>query len=402
MIERMEHANLNTALIVAPPINGNYGTGTAEAFAAFVSGCADAGFSVFGWVPNHKRTYPDVVDFRVSGEKEAQASWVRDVLEEYPDLDGMAIDYIRYSTWEESDASKNYAVTETIETIRAVTDGLGKALISTCFPAATVTYRGSTGEGWQKGVPAWFRNWYAANWNNYYVREANSGGTGVVNRANVGTPSPDFYLGPSFMSYQQDPVTWMKLGNVHDVVPMQYTADVHVMQNEIDLWQSFMGSIGKDLSGIHLGLGWMDEPTSFPDSAFDPAAMVSHVKYGRSKGVGGYTIFRLGIPGVDDCPLIDALTVPNDDNGYDPPFARMVESPLGRAAGGATPKGRRAGFVCSDQVIQRDTEGKQDETSGGAAAPMRRGGGGGSGDLRGLANSVLLLALLCWSARRGL
>lgn len=386
MIERMNHANLNTVLVIAPPINGNYGISSIEAFGAFTSACADAGFAVFGWIPNHKRTYPDVVDFRVTGEKEAQAKWVRDILVEYPDLDGMAIDYIRYSTWEESDFTKNVAVTETIESIRSVTDELNKALISTCFPAATVTYRGSKSGGWQGGVPEWYRNWYAANWNNYFTLEATNGGTGVVNRANIGSPNPDFYLGPSFMSYQQDPITWMKLGNVDDIVPMQYTADVQVMKNEIDLWQSFSASIGKDLSSIHLGLGWMDEPTSFPDSKFDPSAMVAHVRYGREKGVGGYTIFRLGIPGIDDCPLIDALTVPNEDNGNDPPFAEVVPSPFG----GTGVKGRQGGFVCENQIIQRQ---QQQETS---AAPMR------GGDLQGIANFVLLFALLCWSVRRGL
>lgn len=82
------------------------------------------------------------------------------------------------------------------------------------------------------------------------------------------------------------------------------------------------------MTSIDLGLGWMDEPSSFPDSKFDPVAMISHVKYGQATGLGGYTIFGLGIPGIDDQPLIGALTIPNADNQWAPPFTTETEAPF--------------------------------------------------------------------------
>ena len=130
------------------------------------------------------------------------------------------------------------------------------------------------------------------------------------------------------MSYQQDPATWTGNGFVDHLVPMQYTADTAVMRNDIDIWASFMQWVGRPMSVINLGLGWFDEPSSFPDSKFDAAAMVQHIVYGRSKGIGGYTIFRLGNPGIDDSPLIDALTVPNKNNSGVPPNPTNASSPF--------------------------------------------------------------------------
>ena len=119
---------------------------------------------------------------------------------------------------------------------------------------------------------------------------------------------------------------------------MQYTSDPEVMRNDIDVWESFLTFSGiepvdRPMSKIYLGLGWMDEPTSFPDSAFNATAMVQHVRYGQSRGVGGYTIFRMGIPGMDDGPLVDALTVPGETNGMSPPFALEADPPFRRTDG---------------------------------------------------------------------
>jgi hypothetical protein len=327
MIFKMTNATMNAAFVEAPPIGDNYGEGDTEAFVAFLNSAKAAGLVVFGWIANHKRTYPIPADLRLAEERLAQAKWVKNLIDGFPCIDGVAIDYIRYPEWEASDGKKIDGVTLTIKAIRKVTDNANVALLSTSFPAATITFRGVE-PSWQEGVPVWFQEWYAANPSNYFKLEAASGGTGIVNQGNLGGSNPGFLLGPSFMSYQQDPITWIADGFVDHVVPMQYTADPAVMRNDIDVWDSFMSWIGHPLTSIYLGLGWMDEPSSFPDSKFDPAAMVSHVKYGRAKGVGGYTIFRLGIPGIDDQPLIDALTIPNADNEWAPPFATEMESPF--------------------------------------------------------------------------
>lgn len=339
MLEKSIKAKLNTVFVEAPPIGNNYGHGTAESFLAFVDLVQEQqeDLIVFGWISNHKRTWPTPADLQLADERQAQADWVDMLLDDYPCLDGIAIDYIRYPTWEESQKSKLDGVTETVHIIRNVTDQRNKQLLSTSFNAATVTYRG-TSPSWDGEVPAWFQDWYVADPNNYFQEEATLGGTGVVNQMNLNsTSNPDYLLGPSFMSYQQDPVTWMTKGYVDHVVPMQYTADPIVMQNDIDAWHSFLSFAGQDnifqdpnnvLQGIHLGLGWLEEPSSFPDSKFDPAAMIKHIQYGRSRNVGGYTIFRLGIPGIDDDPLIQALTVPNADNDWNPPFSEKAVSPF--------------------------------------------------------------------------
>eukprot|EP00545_Synedropsis_sp_CCMP1620_P009708 CAMPEP_0119009108 /NCGR_PEP_ID=MMETSP1176-20130426/4143_1 /TAXON_ID=265551 /ORGANISM="Synedropsis recta cf, Strain CCMP1620" /LENGTH=404 /DNA_ID=CAMNT_0006961561 /DNA_START=51 /DNA_END=1265 /DNA_ORIENTATION=- len=327
MIRKMMDARMNTAFVETPPIGDSYGEGDMDAFFSFLNEAKSSGFVVFAWISNHKRTYPVPADLRLEDERKAQAQWVEDIIKGAPCIDGIAIDYIRYPTWEVSDGEKIEGVSLTIQAIRKVTDQRSVSLLSTSFPAATVTYRG-VDSSWDGDVPAWFQDWYAANPQNYFKVEASSGGTGMVNQGNLNGSNPAFLLGPSFMSYQQDPISWIENGFVDHVVPMQYTADPAVMRNDIDVWESFTGWIGHNMTSIYLGLGWMDEPSSFPDSQFDPAAMVAHVKYGQTKGVGGYTIFRLGIPGVDDRPLIDALTTPNAENEWAPPFITATASPF--------------------------------------------------------------------------
>ena len=330
IIRTMADARLNTVFVSMPPISGNYGEGKVEAFFAFLKDAKSKGFVVFGWISNHKRTYPVPADLRLPEEREAQAKWVEDIIVDFPCLDGIAIDYIRYPTWEISDFEKQQGVTLTVKAIREVTDKAGVTLLSTSFPAATVSYRGVQSQ-WEGAVPDWFQEWYTTNPNNYYQLEASTGGTGIVNQDNVGGSKPQYLLGPSFMSYQQDPVTWIENGFVDHLVPMQYTSDPAVMRNEIDRWEEFTSLIGHPMTGIYLGLGWFDEPSSFPDSQFDAAAMVAHINYGREKGVGGYTIFRMGIPGIDDTPLVEALTTPNNDNSRTPPFSTNKASPFPRS-----------------------------------------------------------------------
>jgi hypothetical protein len=328
LIQNMIQAKLNTALVAVPPIRDNYGEGTLEAFFTFINEAKSEGLVVFGWISNHKRTFPTPADLRKPEERIAQARWVEDLLIGFPCLDGIAIDYIRYPTWEPSNEEKLEGISLTVKAIRDVTDMAGVTLISTSFPAATITFRGKN-KFWEADVPEWYREWYALNSSNYFHLEAASGGTGIVNQINLEGSHPDYLLGPSFFSYQQDPTTWMGNHLVDHLVPMQYTADTQVMRNEVDLWVSFTTFAGRSMDLINLGLGWFDEPSSFPDSKFDAAAMVSHIEYGRSKGVGGYTIFRLGIPGVDDGPLIEALTMPIESiKGGIPPNPTEATSPF--------------------------------------------------------------------------
>jgi hypothetical protein len=328
LIQKMGRARLNTVFLKVPTIGKNHGEGEMEPFFDFLHDCKAAGFVVFGWIANQERTLPTgPVDLRLPEEQTAQAKWVEDILINFPCLDGIALDYVGYSTLEQPDLAKQEGASLTVKAIRAVTDKARVELLTTSFPAATVTYRGVE-PNWQGEVPKWFQEWYAYNSSNYYKLEASKGGTGLVDRVNLKGSSPNYLLGPSFMSYQQDPTTWMGNGFIDYLVPMQYTSDPAVMRNEIDIWASFTQWAGRPMSVVSLGLGWFDELNSFPDSKLDAAAIVEHIAYGRSKGVGGYTIFQLGHPGIDDTPLINALTVPNNNNAGTPPNPTNASSPF--------------------------------------------------------------------------
>lgn len=327
-IDKFKKAHLNTAFPTAPPLNGNYGESEPAAFAALLDDAKAAGLQVHVWVQNYKRLGGETnpVDFRNAAEREAQKQWALDLLQAYPKLDGVHFDYIRYSTWEDSDASKINAIQETLRLTREAlkTQHPGKPLTCAVFRAAAVTYRGQDGN-WKGDVPQWYRDWYAADPDNYYAVQARTDPT----------LSPNWLLGPSFQSYQQDPASWVKAGVTDALMSMQYTAADQTWQQEVQLWKSFHAHLGASQDAIYMGLGWMPASQWWPDSGFDPAALVRFIKYGRSQGIKGYVIFRLGQSGVDDTPLINALSVDGPDNGYAAPWKTDVASPL--ASGGSPP-----------------------------------------------------------------
>jgi hypothetical protein len=323
-VAKFKRAHLNTAFPTAPPLNGNYGESDPAAFAAFLDDATAAGLSVHVWVQNYKRRGDaNPADFRDPAEREAQKQWALDLLQAYPKLDGVHFDYIRYSTWEDSDASKINAITDTLRLTREALRARhpGKPLTAAVFRAAAVSYRGQNGT-WKGDVPPWYRDWYAADPDNWYAVQART--DPALN--------PSWLLGPSFQSYQQDPPSWLKAGVLEGIMSMQYTAVDKTWQDEVLIWKSFLAHLRTSADGFYMGLGWMGPSPWWGDSAFDAPAMVRFIKYGRSQGLKGFVIFRLGQPGVDDTPLLDALSVDGPANGNDAPFETDVPSPLGGAA----------------------------------------------------------------------
>jgi hypothetical protein len=319
MVAKFRTAHLNTMFVTCPPLNGNYGESAPSDFAAFVDDAKAAGLIVYAWFQNFKRLgESNPADFASAAEQQAQKQWVLDMLAAYPKLDGAHLDYIRYSTWEACVASKMNGVAQTISAIRQALQAQhpGKPLTCAVFKAAAVSYRGWK-PAWEGDVPQWYRDWYGADANNYYVQQAALPGN-----------DPNWLLGPSFYSYQQDPPAWLKAGLVDASIAMQYTAVLQTWQNEVQLWKSFLGWQGVSTDTAWMGLGWMGPSQWWEDSAFDAKAMVSFVKYGRSQGIKGFCIFRLGQPGVDDSPLLNALSVDGPDNGGAAPFKVDVSSPL--------------------------------------------------------------------------
>jgi hypothetical protein len=307
MLQKLRSAHLNTAFITVPPIHGNYGTVDGAAFGAMVDDLKGAGLSVQAWFQCYKRKGEgNPADFTQQAEREAQRQWALDMLAAYPKIDGIHFDYIRYSTWEANSAAKLNGVQETVRiTKEAVAP---RPLTCAVFQAFAVTYRGWD-PAWEGDVPAWYRTWYAANPDNYYRQKAVAGG------------NPSHLYGPSHFSYQQDPTSFLKNGWADACASMQYTAVDATWQQEVQIWKSFLGA---DVSKLWMGLGWMGPVQWFEDSAFDAAAMVRFVKYGRAQGIKGFVIFRLGQPGVDDSTLINALAAEV--------FTKDVASPLGGAA----------------------------------------------------------------------
>lgn len=304
ILRKLRRAHLNTAFVTVPPLNGNYGTVDGAAFGAMVADLKAAGIAAHAWFPCYKRRGEGApADFADAAERAAQRQWVLDMLAAYPQLDGVHFDYIRYSVWEANAAAKLQGVQETVRIAKQAI--APRPLTCAVFQAYAVTYRGWS-PTWEGDVPPWYRDWYAANPDNHYRQKA------------VASGNPSHLYGPSHFSYQQDPTTFLKSGLADACASMQYTAVDAVWQQEVAIWKSFLGN---DVDKLWMGLGWMAPVQWFEDSAFDAPALVRLVKHGRAQGIRGFVIFRLGQPGVDDGPLIDALSAEV--------FTQDVASPLG-------------------------------------------------------------------------
>ncbi len=149
---------------------------------------------------------------------------------------------------------------------------------------------------------------------------------------------PSWLLGPNHFSFQQNSPVWLGPAYAHSVIPMQYSSNRSLWRDEVDLWKSFTSFLGNGFDRLAMGLGWLTE-AGHDDWTHDAGALVDHIKYGRSQGVTGFVIFEFGTEGVDDQPLIDALTVDSLINDFDAPFKQSAESWLG-------------GPVCGDGVVE--------------------------------------------------
>lgn len=321
---RIRRAHLNTVFLQTPAVAGNYGIdwggASPQNYATFLKELKEAGIAIHGWIINRERRGEGTqADFTSADERKAQRDWALAVLAAFPGLDGIHFDYIRYGDWASHDTAKAAGVTETVrltaEAIRAKCPG--RNLTAAVFTAASPSYMGQAGGGkrtWADPAPDWFVKWLDRNPRNWYAARARK------------DPKlkPNWLLGPSFFKYQQDPVSWLETGAIDAVCPMQYTGDEATWKAEVDLWKSFRGG---HLDGIVMGLGWLKEK-EHPDWDLDPAALVRFVRYGRSRGLAGFSIFSFGDPAADDDLLVKALAEPCPANGGDPPFRYPVPAQL--------------------------------------------------------------------------
>lgn len=318
-LDLVTDANLNTIFALAPSVNGNLGGGSSDAFEALIREAARRGLGIHGWLLCHRRKGRDVeLDFSDPIEQRAQADWAVTLLDRYPGLNGVHLDYIRYREAEVPDLNRLDGLTRTVQGIREAMRAKhpDKSLTAAVFVAASAGYLGSLEEGRNRlsNTPAWFRQWYNDHLDNWFA---------TAYRRNSRL-QPTWALGPNHLRYGQDSVTWLREDLVDGIMPMQYTSNDAVWQEELDLWRSFLG--GK-LDGVYTGLGFLTEQGR-PSWKHDPDSLVRHINYARSHGWPGGVIYRLGFAGDLDRQLVTALTrgrTPGHDAG---PFAAPARSPM--------------------------------------------------------------------------
>lgn len=304
VLEKIIEANLNTVFVSIPPIEGNHGYGKTDDFLDFITDAKALGLSVHAWMLNGRRKGRNTeADYRDSNEQDAQVNWAMSIMRNYGNyLNGIHLDYIRYINYE--DVNNNFkmdAVTETISKIynSLLTNYPDKYLTATSF--ITSAHKDENGSPSQ-----WFINWRNSNTNSIY----------------------SYDKVPSFMRVQQDPIEWIKKDIVSGVMPMQYTTDDGIWNQDVELFKSFNSSYNNDPSKIFMGLGWIEKTSPNSTRGYNAAGVVRKIKYGRSLGMKGFVIFILFNHGYDDSPLVNALTVDSNTNNNEAPFKSSVPSCL--------------------------------------------------------------------------
>jgi len=300
-LEKILAANLNTVFLAAYPLTNeygwNHGWSNETDFKAMLSMLREKGISVHVWLCNMYRTGYNSgagqADFTDLAEQEAQIEWALDWLRQYnqyPELDGVHFDYIRYGWTHDTNKTKMEAVTATIKLANQAI----KANFPNKFLTAAVFHSGPmwTNYSQDRYIPQWFLNWSSLNPGNIYVSQSSDSNHPYI---------------PNFFKGQQDPPLWFKTDNLDAIVPMMYSTSDQEWNDDVDSWKSFLEFQGKNINPVIMGLGWMPPNDNDPDRKLDAPGIVRKIEYGHQQGVRGFGIFQLGAGSVNDQPLIDAL-----------------------------------------------------------------------------------------------
>jgi hypothetical protein len=315
------NANLNTLLVLAPPIGNNKGWSDPVKFLNFIQWAKNNGFSVHIWVSNYHRIV-EHADFTSPAEQQAQADWALSLLQTYGSYtDGIHFDYIRYPTSpleNRLDPDKMNGITETVrlshETIK--NHYSDKVLTAAVFNSTPNSI--SVPETCQF-IPVWFKNWL------------NAGFGGGHYNLTCGIPN--------HMQTQQNPVDWVKLNYIDGIIPMMYYLDDAGYQygwnDDAKRWDSFFSFLQTDRSKIYMGIGYFTDDPSNPRYGYDPAGVVRKIKFQRTIGQKGISIFEFSHHDTNDPsgwhndqPLVDALTVDSQVNNFNAPYKESVQSCL--------------------------------------------------------------------------
>jgi len=304
ILKKIVRANLNTIFLLAPPVQGYPGWSTEETFSAMLKEGVSRGFSVHGWIPSGFRV-PGGTDFTLSQEQIEQTRWAIAMLEEYPALDGVHFDYIRFKNWEDVDGQKMGSVSTTV---RLAFEAIHLRYPRKLLTAAVLNATPNRAQSGKESIPEWFVAWMKANPGNRYI-----------------SPFPGVgpYV-PEGFKYQQDAIGWLRGGYIDAIMPMEYTTDDHRWQENVKSWLSFRNG---DPCGIYPGVGWLTEKGK-PEWGYNASGIVRKIKYGRDLGLRGFVIFELSAFRDIDHALVDALSVDSVANGFSAPFKTAVESCL--------------------------------------------------------------------------
>jgi uncharacterized lipoprotein YddW (UPF0748 family) len=160
----MANAHLNTAFVIIPAVGGNNGWSDPSLFASFLSKAKARGFSVHGWIPTYYRT-SSTPNWTSSTEQQAQANWAVAVLNAYPQLDGVHLDYIRYMNYSNINSSQMNGVNAVVSAVHSA--------VKSKYPSKVVTAAVFTDDPrWAdfntEAVPSWFRSYVSANPSSIY------------------------------------------------------------------------------------------------------------------------------------------------------------------------------------------------------------------------------------------
>jgi hypothetical protein len=293
LLNKVKEANLNTVFLQGLPHKPST---EAQNYESFISEAKAMDISSHIWLESGQRLYwqtGEWVDYTDPAEPQAQADWALYALSQYPEADGIHLDYIRtaHNKGDLRVINSTGEMDGVTATVKMINDGMkssfpGKFLTAAVLPADpkppdNIDFN-------QSHIPQWFINWSQA-----------TGG-----QAPGGYSYGVYQKAPWFMNVHQNSPEWLSLGNIDAVIPMKYTKYYDQFQKDVGSWKSFLSYLNADAGRLYMGIGWAEASWM---GNFDVDGIIKRISYGRSQGLKGFVIFRLDAPGAPDQKLINAL-----------------------------------------------------------------------------------------------
>lgn len=298
-LKSISDGNFNTVFLIGHPLTNQYGLNNGWSsetnFKAMLLLLRNNGIGVHVWLLNNRRVAGTTADMADPSEQHKQVEWAISWLSSYPELDGVHFDYIRYP---ESGPIHKDRLAGVSQTVRLAHQRIHETFPNKALTAAVRSTHRSLADYNTEYIPPWFTDWLASHpansWDQKYV--------------------------PSFLKVQQDPVTWLSNNWIDFAIPMMYTGYYDYFKFQVDHWVSFRN---QETKGLLAGISWLSRRGTTPTS------VVRQIRYARSQGWEGVSIFELGNPyNRDDGPLVRALTIADQANNNDPPFTNKIPSCL--------------------------------------------------------------------------